>query len=353
MTNKRILTHNVTGRKLITTIEPHPKFECVLKNKFIPILKMETKPTKFYPFTYVVLPLMCLLIFFTYWFIGTPIVISSIREQTANWRTPHDLLFWIVAFIIFVLLILLIVCTKTKRCKTNPVNNQKRSRYSIVCEKKQSGDTESAIGDYDKQQIKLSELPKQKYIAVPQQDDVQVQNNRPTDLKIERCQTILQRQSSVITTPEELISDNNEEKIDKLNFLVRTPLPSQSSQPQTPLSPREEFFKDLLFGSERNSRLASTCFPMPMTPEKKTEEEESVVEYIEKKTEDEESVAEYFIANVKPKEIEMSEAFIVVEDICPSKSETAEEWMLDTTSCILNVIKGSNDGDDDVFASTL
>lgn len=340
MTNKRILTHNVTGSKLITTVEPHPKFESILKNKFIPILKMETKPTKFYPFTYVAVPLMCLLIFFTYWFIGTPIINLTIRKQTENWRTHHELLFWVLAFIIFVLLILLIVCTKTKRSKTKLVGNKKRSRYSIVCETKQSGDTdESANGDYDKQQIKLSELPKQKYIEVPQQDDVQVRNNRPTDLKIERCKTILQRQSSVITTPEKLISDNNLEKIDKLNFLVRTPLPSQSSHPQTPLSPREEFFKDLLIASEQNSRLASTCFPIPMTPEKKPEEEETV--------------AEYFIANVKPKELEVSEAFIVVEDTCPNKSETAEEWMLDTTNCILNVIKGSNDGDDEVFASSL
>lgn len=208
-------------------------------------------------------PWLIFSVFLIYWFILCPLI-WAICYTFRSWHSYWSLLFWTVAFLIWVMIMCgLIIFRKSLLAKQNPEINM-ISKYG----------TDNIKESLNVYQISSKDTKSFKTKKLNDSNDPEFKkNNRENFLRKDLPPLVIHKQISGENIEDVGFVHVEKDEIDQLdiatNYIEKSPLqnylklvtvlsPDEIKSPKTPMSPRELFFIDLIREAEKVEKLQET-----------------------------------------------------------------------------------------------
>lgn len=326
---------------------------CVTKSK---TTKHEYVPHKLRsrPFRFITLPIFGFVLFILFWFITCPLIFVALLKMHYNWPKQWPFYYWMVALIVFVLLLAILVCIW---------------RYSSRKNQENSSTMVSGI-DSKKMYAKCRKDSNPKKLYTISLNTIQKNQDKPEGICMEP--STCQQDASTLKLEKRLAGDNPKDEdtiendIDKvfrrcsiqhksqremkrpesLALSTVTETTAEVHSASSPLTPRELFFWDLIQNANKSRNSTTHSFiehekefcssddaslSSPKAVKPTTDNPEIRAARSEKL-----SSTEYFIANVPDRKSLTAEVFLFVDGGEPEK-------------CLKIRVDKESDDDDDVF----
>lgn len=280
-------------------------------------------------------PWLILSVFLIYWFILCPLI-WAICYAPKHWPSYWPLFFWTVAFIIWIMIMCgLIIFRKSLLSKQNPEIN--------IIPKYGTDNVEKSLNIYQISSKDTKSVETEKWNN--SHDPESKKNNRENFLKKDLPPLVIHKQISgenienigvVVEKDEEAhldIASNYVEKSPLQDYLklVTVLSPDEVKSPETPMSPRELFFIDLIREAEKaeNAKSLETK-PLHFFSSETTEDnmknvenakEEKNIRDVKNEKDTSKRESSYFIADVESPVTEKTEVFLQIDSCADEQLE--------------------------------
>lgn len=297
-------------------------------------------------------PWLILSVFLIYWFVLCPLI-WTICYTSRPWPSYWPLLFWSVAFLIWIMIMCgLIILWRSLLAKQNPKinaiskydsNNIKRSLniYQIPSKDAKSLKTEKLNDPHDPESKKNDRENFFKKDLPPLMIHKQISGENIEDIGIVHM-CVEKDEIAHLDIASNYVEENPSQDYLKLGTASS---PDATKSPKTPMSPRELFFIDLIREAEKAENAKSLRFFSSETIEDKTENVKNIKE--EKNIKDAKNEKDglnkskressYFIADVESPVNEKTEVFLQIDSCVDEQLEkpvlilqSNEETLLET-----------------------